>query len=107
MNSLLSRSTLIQASQVPLTELHVMDSSDMKIRLDDNELYMQGTSIPLTKKETVLLVTLAKSKQRVFTRKELVEEMFGIYYRGGYRIVDTHIKNIRKKLNSAGLEYSP
>jgi len=79
----------------------------MKIRLDDNELYMQGTSIPLTKKETVLLVTLAKSKQRVFTRKELVEEMFGIDYRGGYRIVYTHIKNIRKKLNSAGLEYSP
>jgi DNA-binding response OmpR family regulator len=52
----------------------------------------------LTPKEFDLLWTLAYSEKRVFTRDELLTEIWGYDYFGDIRTVDTHIKSLRNKL---------
>jgi len=59
----------------------------------------QGQEIALTPTEFKVLLTLAASPQRVFTRSELVEKALGYQFEGYERSVDAHIKNIRRKLD--------
>ncbi len=53
------------------------------------------------------MMTLAKNKQRAFSREELVNLLWGYESDRDLRIVDTHIKNIRDKTLKAGLSYNP
>ncbi|NMA55215.1 MAG: response regulator transcription factor [Firmicutes bacterium] len=61
-----------------------------------------GTEVALTPKEYDLLHFLAQQKGRVFTREQLLERVWGYDFYGDLRTVDTHIKNLRDKLNQAG-----
>ena len=60
-----------------------------------------------TPKEFDLIVTLARNQHRVYSREDLVNLIWGYDYDGDYRSVDTHVKNIREKLQRAGLAYNP
>lgn len=103
--SLLRRSTLTQAAVRP--QKYVIEFPDMRIYPEAREVLIQDVSIEFTHKEFDLLAALAQSTQRVFTREELVDRLWGIDYEGETRVVDTHIKNIREKLQRAGLRYDP
>ncbi|WP_187355221.1 response regulator transcription factor [Paenibacillus tengchongensis] len=70
------------------------------------EVQIREQTVDFTLKEFDLLLTLARG-QRVYTREELVGRLWGGDYEGDNRVVDTHIKNIREKLQRAGLEYNP
>ncbi|WP_410768892.1 response regulator transcription factor [Fontibacillus sp. BL9] len=85
----------------------VMDFSGMRILPEGREVYIHDQPTEFTQKEFDLLVVLAKSGQRAFTREELVNLVWGDEYEGEYRVVDTHIKNIRDKTQKAGLPYNP
>lgn len=64
---------------------------------------MSGSSeIALTPKEYDLLYFLASREGRVFTREQLMEQVWGYDFYGDLRTVDTHIKNLREKLKKAG-----
>lgn len=58
----------------------------------------------LTQKEFDLLRLFLKNPGRVFTRQNLLDQVWGEDYFGDERIVDTHIKNLRKKLGNQLIE---
>lgn len=59
---------------------------------------IEGESVNLTPNEYKLLIALAKSPQRHYTREELIDRVWGYEYDGDLRTVDQHIKNIRQKI---------
>ncbi|MBQ9251767.1 MAG: response regulator transcription factor [Clostridia bacterium] len=81
---------LVQEAEIHLGEL-TMDE-------DSHTLMKKGTPIDLTPVEWRILYVLMKNKQKVFQREELIEAAFGITYDGFDRAIDTHIKNLRKKI---------
>ena len=68
------------------------------ISLDSYELIVDGKRIEAPPKEMELLYHLASSPNRVFTRNQLLDEVWGFDYFGDSRTVDVHIKRLREKL---------
>lgn len=60
-----------------------------------------GRKLPLTLSEYLLLQTLYREPERVFTREQLILSIFNEDYIGNDRIIDAHVKNLRKKLPAA------
>lgn len=60
--------------------------------------YYDGTPLSLTLSEFLLLQTLWEEPNRVFTREQLILRIFNEDYVGNDRIIDAHVKNLRKKL---------
>ncbi|MFA9376540.1 MAG: response regulator transcription factor [Lachnotalea sp.] len=60
--------------------------------------YYNGSALPLTLSEYLLMQTLYKEPNHVFNREQLILRIFNEDYIGNDRIIDAHIKNIRKKL---------
>lgn len=104
MYSLIPRSTI---TQVSTPQQWVMAFPQLNIFPDAREVRIQEVPVEFTQKEFDLLVALAQSSQRAFSREELVERLWGHDYEGEIRVVDTHIKNIREKLQKAGMSYNP
>lgn len=71
-----------------------------EIHIDCNayKVYVNKVEIPLTTKEFEMLQLLLQHEKKVLTRESIVEKVWGYEYHGETRIIDTHIKNIRKKL---------
>jgi DNA-binding response OmpR family regulator len=61
------------------------------------EARLRGALVSLTATEFRLLLILAKAPGRVFSRAELMEQLFGWDHEGGERGVDAHVKNVRRK----------
>ncbi|MEG1858222.1 MAG: response regulator transcription factor [Pseudoflavonifractor sp.] len=70
----------------------------LTINLDSYELLVDGKRIDTPPKELELLFHLAASPNRVFTRNQLLDEVWGFDYFGDSRTVDVHIKRLREKL---------
>ncbi|BCG60921.1 response regulator transcription factor [Paenibacillus sp. URB8-2] len=102
--SLIRRSTITQISQ---PQQWTVEFPQMIIFPDAREVRIQEELVDFTPKEFDLLALLAQSTQRAFSREELVERLWGYDYEGEVRVVDTHIKNIREKLQKAGMTYNP
>lgn len=60
--------------------------------------FYQGERLPLTLSEYLLLQTLYREPNRVFTREQLILSIFNEDYIGNDRIIDAHVKNLRKKI---------
>lgn len=71
----------------------------LKVDIDKHTTHIDGVDIALTKKEMEILYTLATNKNKVFTRDNLVDSLWGYDYMGDTRTVDTHIKRLRAKLD--------
>ncbi len=68
------------------------------IDLEAYELTVDGKSVPTPPKEMELLFHLASTPNRVYTRNQLLDEVWGFDYFGDTRTVDVHIKRLREKL---------
>ncbi len=68
------------------------------INMDSYELIVDGKKIDTPPKEMALLFHLASSPNRVYTRNQLLDEVWGFDYLGDSRTVDVHIKRLREKL---------
>lgn len=71
---------------------------------DSMEVRQEGHLLDLTQREYQLLWELLKSPGRVLTREVLLERLWGYDFFGDARIVDSHIKNLRKKLGNDYIE---
>lgn len=69
------------------------------VNLDDYTAHIDNQKIPLTKKEIEILWTLVTNKNKVFTRDNLLNSLWGYDYFGDNRTVDSHIKRLRSKLD--------
>ena len=76
------------------------------VNLDSYELIVDGKKIDTPPKELELLYHLAASPNRVFTRNQLLDEVWGFDYFGDSRTVDVHIKRLREKLEGVSDQWS-
>lgn len=76
------------------------------INLDSYELIVDGKKIDTPPKEMELLYHLASSPNRVFTRNQLLDDVWGFEYFGDSRTVDVHIKRLREKLEGVSDQWS-
>src|SRR5213082_3330200 len=78
------------------------DDGRLAIDFDDVRASCDGANVKLTNKEFVLLTTLAKKKDRVITRQQLLDQVWGYSYYGDARTLDVHIRRLRQKLDTCG-----
>ncbi len=76
------------------------------INMDSYELLVDGKRVDTPPKEMELLFHLASSPNRVFTRNQLLDEVWGFDYFGDSRTVDVHIKRLREKLEGVSDQWS-
>ena len=76
------------------------------IDMDAFELLIDGKKVDTPPKEMELLFFLASSPNRVYTRNQLLDEVWGFDYFGDSRTVDVHVKRLREKLEGASEQWS-
>ena len=76
----------------------VVKFDNIEISLQKYELKLKGKSIDIPPKELELLYFLASNYNRVFTRDQLLDKVWGFEYLGDSRTVDVHVKRLREKL---------
>ena len=76
------------------------------INLDSYELIVNGKKVETPPKEMELLFHLASTPNRVYTRNQLLDEVWGFDYFGDSRTVDVHIKRLREKLEGVSDQWS-
>lgn len=79
----------------------IMHYKDLTLDLDGYKVYTGEENIDLTPREFEILRELLKHKGRILTRQNLLQALWNYEFFGEERIIDTHIKNLRKKLGAA------
>lgn len=79
----------------------IMRYKDLTLDLDGYKVYAGERSIDLTPREFEILRELLTHKGRILTRQNFLQTLWKYEFFGEERIIDTHIKNLRKKLGSA------
>lgn len=82
-------------------EIKEVHYDKLSINLTNYELKVNGVQIDAPPKEMELIFHLAKNPNRVFTRDQLLDEVWGYDYYGDSRTVDVHVKRLREKLEGA------
>ena len=109
MKELLARieAVLRRTGNVPQEENARRLSFDkMTIDMDAFELVIDGKKVDTPPKEMELLFYLASSPNRVYTRNQLLDEVWGFDYFGDSRTVDVHVKRLREKLEGVSEKWN-
>ena len=93
------------ASPVKKKENDNITLDDLIINPLAHEVYLEGTAIELTLKEYKILLKLASHPGRVYTREQLLDEVWGYEYDGDARTVDSHVARLRTKLGEWGVNH--
>lgn len=87
-------------------------SDDDNISLGDllinplaHEVFLDGVVVDFTLKEYKILLKLASNPDRVYTREQLLDEVWGYEYEGDTRTVDSHVARLRTKLGEWGVNH--
>lgn len=83
-----------------------LEFENMTIDMDSFELTVNGKKVDTPPKEMELLFYLASTPNRVYTRNQLLDEVWGFDYFGDSRTVDVHVKRLREKLEGASEKWS-
>ena len=78
----------------------------LSINLTNYELIVNGVRVDTPPKELELIYHLASNPNRVYTRDQLLDEVWGFDYYGDSRTVDVHVKRLREKLENVSDEWS-
>jgi two-component system response regulator ResD len=84
----------------------ILTFPDLTIHLDGRKVEVAGREVNLTPKEFDLLVYMAYRPEKVFSREELLRDVWNYQFYGDQRTVDTHIKRLREKLGQASEKVS-
>lgn len=93
------RAILRRLSSDTKEEKNILQYDNLLIHLDEFTVYVEKEPVSLTKKEIEILYTLAKNPNKLFTRDNLLNSLWGYDYFGDARTVDSHIKRLRAKLD--------
>ena len=93
------RRSRTQGGALPQQEEQIVRYPDLVINLTNYSVTYRGHSVDMPPKELELLYFLASSPNRVFTREQLLDQIWGYEYMGDTRTVDVHIKRIREKIS--------
>ena len=99
------QNTAVQREEEPETvakPAKLVEYPDLIINLTNYSVTYRGENIEMPPKELELLYFLASSPNQVFTREQLLDNIWGYEYIGDTRTVDVHIKRLREKVNGNG-----
>ena len=88
----------VDAATAAPGEREILRASDVTLDLPRMRVEAAGRPVDLTPTEFQLLATLAAQPGRIFTRSQLLDAVHGVAFESYERAIDTHIKNIRRKL---------
>ena len=94
------------AGTVPEKKMRRLTFDKLTIDMDAFELTVDGKKVDTPPKEMELLFYLASSPNRVYTRNQLLDEVWGFDYFGDSRTVDVHVKRLREKLEGVSEQWS-
>src|SRR5699024_6677897 len=89
----------IEKYNIPRADLVKTLDGRLEMDLEYNRIFKDGAEIYLTKNEFSILKTLFSNPNKIYTRDEIIEQTFGYDYDSYDRDIDTHIKNIRQKID--------
>lgn len=87
-------------------ENKIVNFENLSINLTNYELKVNGEQVDTPPKEMELIYHLASNPNRVFTRDQLLDEVWGFDYYGDSRTVDVHVKRLREKLEGVSDKWS-
>ena len=79
---------------------NVIENGDLKIDCESRRLYILGKEVNLTAKEFDLMELLVKNPNKVYSRENLLNLVWGYDYPGDVRTVDVHVRRLREKVES-------
>ena len=94
------------ASGNPAAEMKEVSYDKLAVNMTRYELKVDGKVVDTPPKELELLFHLASNPNRVYTRDQLLDEVWGFEYYGDSRTVDVHIKRLREKLEGVSDQWS-
>ena len=97
-NLLIKRVEAVLRRSTKSNSEELLQFEDLNLNLNTYTVEVDGETIELTLKEFNILKTLIEKYPQVITRENLLDSIWGYDYYGDTRIVDAHIKNIRKKI---------
>ena len=101
MKELMARiNAVLRRSEIPDDTKKKLVFDKLEINLDSYELLVDGKKVDTPPKELELLYHLAATPNRVYTRNQLLDEVWGFDYFGDSRTVDVHIKRLREKIEN-------
>ena len=89
---------VLRRTQEGMAQPHVIQIGGLRMDIDRHEVLVDGRSVELTPTEFDLLKTLMDSPGHAFTRLALIEQGLGYAYDGMERTLDSHIRNLRRKI---------
>ena len=90
----------------PAAKARRLEFDKLTIDMDAFELTIDGKKVDAPPKEMELLFYLASTPNRVYTRNQLLDEVWGFDYFGDSRTVDVHVKRLREKLEGVSEKWS-
>lgn len=96
--AVLRRYQVAKPSVTPTDNIKCVAYDNLEINLTNYSVTCDGRSIDMPPKELELLYFLASSPNQVFTREQLLDQIWGYEYIGDTRTVDVHIKRLREKI---------
>lgn len=96
------RAVLRRLEETDRQERKVLKIGNTEINIEDYTCYVAGVQIALTRRELETMWLFAENPNKVFTRDNLLDSLWGFDYYGDLRTVDTHIKRLRKKFYDKG-----
>lgn len=91
---------VLRRAQGLLKPLAIIHAGDLEIDLGGHQVRLKGEVVHLTPTEFRILVLLAQHPGQLFTREQLVDQLYGISVESFDRSIDSHIKNLRRKLEA-------
>ena len=100
------KAVLRRNSNDTASKTKVVTFDKMTINIENYELIVDGKNIDTPPKELELVFHLASNPNRVYTRDQLLDEVWGFDYYGDSRTVDVHVKRLREKLENVSEQWS-
>ena len=107
MKELIARiNAVLRRTEIPNDTQKKLTFDKLVINLDSYELLVDGKKVDTPPKELELLYHLAATPNRVYTRNQLLDEVWGFDYFGDSRTVDVHIKRLREKIENVSEQWA-
>ena len=100
------KAVLRRTSNDDASDIKEVKYENLTINLTNYELVVKGNTIDTPPKELELIYHLASNPNRVYTRDQLLDEVWGFDYYGDSRTVDVHVKRLREKLENVSEQWS-
>ena len=78
----------------------VIEKKDLRLDCDSRRLFILGNEVNLTAKEFDLLEILVRNENKVYSRENLLDMVWGKDYPGDVRTVDVHVRRLREKIEA-------